>query len=116
MGKASGPNLEAPKVKEIGGEKATRLALMSNAFLALIWWVVPATGLLGALGYVLWVTRLKDKYETQTARSVNQFQRFQGAFRKAKTVALSVDGQNQDQSTSGERTAGDAPFDQERDK
>ena len=59
---------------------------MSNAFLALIWWVVPATGLLGALGYVLWVTQFKDKYETETSRSVTQFQKFQGAFREAETV------------------------------
>ena len=100
----------------MGGEKATRLALMSNAFLALIWWVVPATGLLGALGYVLWVTQFKDKYETETTRSVNQFQKFQGAFREAETVTFSADGQDQDQRTSGERTAADAPYDQGRDK
>lgn len=61
---------------------------MSNAFLALIWWVIPAGALIGALGYVLWVTQFKDRYETQTARSVDQFQRFQGAFNQAQVVTL----------------------------
>jgi hypothetical protein len=89
---------------------------MSNAFLALIWWVVPAAGLLGALGYVLWVTQFKDKYETETTRSVNQFQKFQGAFREAETVTFSEDGKDHDQKLSGEHKAGDAPYDQGRDK
>jgi hypothetical protein len=59
---------------------------MSNAFLALIWWVIPAGALIGALGYVLWVTQFKDRYETQTSRSVDQFQRVQGAFNQAQVV------------------------------
>jgi hypothetical protein len=53
----------------------------SSAFAALIWWVVPITALIGALGYVLWVSKLKSKYETETSRSVNQFQKFQDSFR-----------------------------------
>jgi hypothetical protein len=61
---------------------------MSNAFLALIWWVIPAGALIGALGYVLWVTQFKDRYETQTSRSVDQFQRFQGAFNQAQVVSV----------------------------
>ena len=68
------------------GDFATRLWRMSNAFLALIWWVIPAGALIGALGYVLWVTQFKDRYETQTSRSVDQFQRFQGAFSQAQVV------------------------------
>ena len=68
---------------------------MSNAFLALIWWVVPAAGLIGALGYVLWVTQFKDKYETETSRSVTQFQKFQGAFREAETVTFIGDDQGE---------------------
>lgn len=68
---------------------------MSNAFLALIWWVVPAAGLIGALGYVLWVTQFKDKYETETSRSVTQFQKFQGAFREAETVTFVADDQGE---------------------
>lgn len=54
---------------------------MSNAFLALIWWVVPATGLIGALGYVLWVTKFESKFQTKTKRSVDRFQRFQDSLR-----------------------------------
>jgi hypothetical protein len=65
---------------------------MSNAFLALIWWVIPAGALIGALGYVLWVAQFKDRYETQTSRSVDQFQRFQGAFNQAQVVTVD-DGQ-----------------------
>jgi CHASE2 domain-containing sensor protein len=53
----------------------------SSAFAALIWWIVPITALIGALGYVLWVSKLKSKYETETSRSVNQFQKFQDSFR-----------------------------------
>jgi hypothetical protein len=62
---------------------------MSNAFLALIWWVVPATGLIGALGYVLWVTKFESKFRTETKRSVDRFQRFQDSLRD--TQARDVD-------------------------
>ena len=61
---------------------------MSNTFTALIWWVIPAGALIGALVYVLWVTKFKDRFETQTSRSVDQFQRFQGAFNQAQVVTL----------------------------
>lgn len=63
---------------------------MSNAFLALIWWVVPAAGLIGALGYVVWVTKFEGKYQQETQRSVGQFQRFQDSLRdsQARDVAL----------------------------
>ena len=57
---------------------------MSNAFTALIWWVVPLMGLLGGLGYVLWVTQFKSKFESETSRSVGQFQRFQESFREGE--------------------------------
>ena len=57
---------------------------MSNAFMALIWWVIPLAGLTGALGYVLWVTQFKSKFESETTRSVGQFQRFQDSFRTAE--------------------------------
>jgi hypothetical protein len=62
---------------------------MSNAFAALIWWVVPATGLIGALGYVLWVTKFQGKFQQETQRSVGQFQRFQDSLRdsQARDVA-----------------------------
>jgi hypothetical protein len=63
---------------------------MSNAFMALIWWVIPLTGLLGALGYVVWVTQFKSKFESETSRSVGQFQRFQNSFRTAEITSLTA--------------------------
>ena len=57
---------------------------MSNAFLALIWWVVPALGLTGGLGYVLWVTKFQGKFQQETQRSVGQFQRFQESLRESQ--------------------------------
>lgn len=55
---------------------------MSNAFAALIWWVVPISGLIGGIGYVLWLTKFKAKFESETTRSVDKFQTFQNAFKK----------------------------------
>lgn len=76
---------------------------MSNAFLALIWWVIPATALIGALVYVLWVTQFKDRYETQTSRSVDQFQKFQGAFNQAQAVT-SDEARNSQTGQSGKKS------------
>jgi len=56
--------------------------------MALIWWVIPLAGLLGALGYVLWVTQFKSKFESETTRSVGQFQRFQDSFRDAEITTF----------------------------
>ena len=53
----------------------------SSAFTALIWWLVPLGGVIGALGYILWISRFKNKFEKGTSRSVNQFERFQNSFR-----------------------------------
>ena len=53
----------------------------SSAFTALIWWLVPLAGVIGAIGYVLWVSQFKGKFEKGTSRSVNQFERFQNSFR-----------------------------------
>jgi hypothetical protein len=53
----------------------------SSAFSALIWWLVPLAGVLGAVGYVLWISQFKRKFEKGTSRSVNQFERFQKSFR-----------------------------------
>ena len=75
----------------------------SSAFAALIWWVVPIAGLLGGLGYVVWVSKFKSKFETETSRSVGQFQRFQDSFRQelpakevlpAEEASLPEDGAN----------------------
>jgi hypothetical protein len=56
--------------------------MSSPAFAALIWWVVPLMGLIGAIGYVLWVTQFKKRYEQETIRSVGTFQKFQDSFRE----------------------------------
>lgn len=87
---------------------------MSNAFAALIWWVVPLTGLLGALGYVLWVTQFKSKFESETSRSVSQFQRFQESFRDAEITIAGEDVVTEDVALAdvvipGEAKASDAP-------
>jgi hypothetical protein len=87
---------------------------MSNAFMALIWWVIPLTGLLGALGSVLWVTQFKSKFESQTTRSVSQFQQFQESFRGAKITIAGEDEATEevaltDITNAGEAKASDAP-------
>ena len=87
---------------------------MSNSFMALIWWVIPLTGLLGALGYVLWVTQFKSKFESETTRSVSQFQRFQESFRDAEiTIAgddeFLADEAIEEVAIPGEAIASDAP-------
>ena len=66
---------------------SAQLLAGSSAFAALIWWVVPAAGLFGAIGYVIWVSKYKSKFESETSRSVNQFQRFQETFRDAPPQA-----------------------------
>jgi hypothetical protein len=87
---------------------------MSNAFMALIWWVIPLTGLLGALGYVLWVTQFKSKFESETTRSVSQFQRFQESFRDAEITIAGEDEVAEEVAlteiaNAGEAKASDAP-------
>ena len=82
---------------------------MSNAFAALIWWVVPLIGLLGALGYVLWVTQFKSKFESETTRSVTQFQRFQDSFRDAEITIAGEDEATDEVVIPGEAKASDAP-------
>lgn len=57
------------------------IAAGTSAFAALIWWVVPAGALIGGIGYVIWVSKFKRKFESETSRSVGNFQRFQESFR-----------------------------------
>ena len=52
----------------------------SSTFTALIWWVVPLLGVIGAFGYVLWISRYKSKFDNRTNRSVGHFQKFQQSF------------------------------------
>jgi hypothetical protein len=37
--------------------------------------------LIGALGYVVWVTKFKDSFESETTRSIGKFSTFQNTFR-----------------------------------
>ena len=69
---------------------------MSNAFSALIWWVVPAIGLIGALGYVTWVSKFQGKFQQETQRSVGQFQRFQDSLRDTQARDVAEDGESID--------------------
>jgi hypothetical protein len=66
---------------------------MSNAFSALIWWVVPAIGLIGALGYVTWVSKFEGKFQQETQRSVGQFQRFQDSLRDSQARDEAADNE-----------------------
>jgi len=53
----------------------------STAFAALIWWVVPVVLVSLAIGYVLWTSKFKDKFDNETNRSVNKFHLFQQTLR-----------------------------------
>ena len=53
----------------------------SSAFAALICWLVPLFAVLGAIIYVIWIAKFKDKFANETNRSVNKFQSFQESFR-----------------------------------
>ncbi len=76
---------------------AGEIAAGSSAFAALIWWVVPAAGLIGGIAYVVWVSKFKRKFESETSRSVGQFQRFQESFRTEDSPTAT---ENQDPDTS----------------
>jgi hypothetical protein len=38
--------------------------------------------LIGGIGYVIWVSKFKGRFENETTRSVGNFQRFQDSFRE----------------------------------
>jgi len=71
-----------PSITAQSLELYSAYAAGSSAFAALIWWVVPAAGLLGGIAYVIWVSKFKRKFESETSRSVGNFQRFQDSFRE----------------------------------
>jgi hypothetical protein len=77
------------KFMNLGVEKLQMIfaatASSSSAFAALIWWVVPFFAVLGAIIYVTWVAKFKDKYANETNRSVTKFQSFQDSFRDDST-------------------------------
>jgi hypothetical protein len=74
---------------------------MSSAATALIWWIVPAVGLIGGLGYVLWISKFQEKFQQETQRSVGQFQRFQDSLRTSQ--ARDIDSSSR--STTGTSSA-----------
>jgi len=51
-------------------------------------------GLIGALGYVTWVSKFQGKYQQETQRSVGQFQRFQDSLRDSQARDVAEDGQS----------------------
>ena len=51
-------------------------------------------GLIGALGYVTWVSKFQGKYQQETQRSVGQFQRFQDSLRDSQARDVAADGES----------------------
>jgi hypothetical protein len=75
-----------PSITARSIELFSAYAAGTSAFAALIWWVVPATGLLGGIAYVVWVSKFKRKFESETSRSVGNFQKFQDSFRQESST------------------------------
>ena len=50
-------------------------------------------GLIGARGYVTWVSKFQGKYQQETQRSVGQFQRFQDSLRDSQARDVAIDGE-----------------------
>ena len=48
-------------------------------------------GLIGALGYVTWVSKFQGKFQQETQRSVEQFQRFQDSLRDSQARDVAED-------------------------
>lgn len=78
-------------MSQLASLASVQLLAGSSAFAALIWWVVPAVGLIGAIGYVTWVSKFKSKFEAETSRSVDKFQRFQESFREVPPAPPHID-------------------------
>ena len=53
----------------------------------LVWWLIPIIAFIGAIGYVVWVSKFQTKYENQTNRSVGRFQNFQRSLEKDRTFS-----------------------------
>ena len=76
----------APYAGQDYGLSVNIFAAGSSAFSALIWWSVPAAGLVIAIGYVVWVSKFQNRYQNETNRSVSNFQNFQDSFRDTSPV------------------------------
>ncbi len=62
--------------------EATSVQATSTAFAALIWWVVPVVLVSIAIGYVVWTSKFKEKFNNETNRSVDKFNHFQQTLRE----------------------------------
>ncbi|MFM8841609.1 MAG: hypothetical protein ACKOFU_02680 [Actinomycetota bacterium] len=63
--------------------QATRTIAAEGAPLsALVWWLIPLFAFIGAIAYVIWVSKFQSKYENETNRSVGRFQKFQKSLEK----------------------------------
>jgi type II secretory pathway component PulF len=62
--------------------------ITSTAFAALIWWLVPLVAVSGAIVYVIWTSRFKEKFDNETSRSVDKFQLFQQTLRETDSKPL----------------------------
>ena len=47
---------------------------------AFVWWLIPLFAFIGSIGYVIWVSKFKSRYENETNRSVDRFRKFQNSF------------------------------------
>jgi hypothetical protein len=54
---------------------------------ALVWWLIPLFAFIGAIGYVIWVSKFQTKYENETNRSVGRFQKFQQSLEKDRSFS-----------------------------
>lgn len=54
---------------------------------ALVWWLIPLFAFIGAIAYVIWVSKFQSKYENETNRSVGRFQKFQRSLEKDRTFS-----------------------------
>ena len=59
-------------------------AISSSAATALVWWIIPILGVTGAIIYVIWLSKYKERFDNSTHRSVNSFNKFQNTFRQNK--------------------------------
>jgi type II secretory pathway component PulF len=63
-------------------QQGTQIHASSTAFAALIWWAIPIIAVSVAIGYVIWTSKFKEKFDNETNRSVGSFQKFQKTLRK----------------------------------
>ena len=66
----------------------TLAKISSSATAALAWWIVPIVGVTGAIIYVIWLSKYKEKFDNTTHRSVNNFTAFQSTFRNVQNRSI----------------------------